>query len=784
MNCLTPDMVERYVSDQLNGNELSAIEKHLKSCASCSKKVKDAIANESMLSELRSLQIRSNPPLKKAPEREIKPITIEDAQSFLGKRYRVVKKVGSGGAGEVFQAIDAILERPVAIKFLALKPSDAKNANRWNEAKMMGQFSHPNIAHVHEIGLVQGWRFIVMEWVEGLPLTEAWAELGLEPRLRIFLDILNAVAAAHRRGIVHRDLKPSNILVTAALDVKILDFGLAVAVDTPGPVERRVYRGTPAYSAPEQISAPATISPATDVFALGILLYQLLTETLPFPQNETKELFKAILLKYPELPNAINEKVPLPLQNICLKALEKEQGKRYADAQAFADDINRYLRGEIVWSRPSFLMDKIQQEVYYHCQKLKSWYNNELITQSEFDRLEDIYERMISPPDPSIIEARRLSLSQVCLYLGGWIAILGSFVLFYDAWERVPPQWRPTPAIGAAVLMALSGLLLWRKNESRLSVGFLATAALLIPLAILLALGHWQILNPNDYPWGKEERLNIHSTLVLGNAQLWIASSCWFIASVIFFKVTRSSAFVLYAVIAFFALLTVCFTVYGLRTWPPDVIAGRYLYPALFLFAWGILIDRKGRSLYAGPRAVVGLGVTIGTRSFIAQSNQTLFGWLGVKQGFFSPSELKFLSFACNGVFYLVLAGICRSTGTRLQRRIAVFLNWLGPVHILAPLRMLDSKDMPHRLAYRVLLPLASMGFVLGSVVRQMKSFFFSGLLGLAVAVHVLTEEHFKKMFAWPIALVAAGVVWMFISWLVPRFKARHTLRRRTSQEL
>jgi len=783
MNCLTPELLERYVNGQLNETSIAAIEKHLKKCPHCAKKADDALANESVLSDIRSLRVQTTQPLKKHEERTGKNLSIEDAQTFLGKRYRVVKKVGSGGAGEVFQAVDAILERSVAIKFLRQKPTDAQNTNRWNEAKMMGQFNHPNIAHVHEIGLVQGWRFIVMEWVAGVPLTAAWAAMELEERLRIFLDVLNAVAAAHRRGIVHRDLKPSNILVSSNLDVKILDFGLAMAVDNQVPVERRVYRGTPAYSAPEQIAAPGTISPATDVFALGILLYQLLTELLPFPQKHPKELFRAILLKYPELPNAINEDVPLALQNICLKALEKESSRRYPDAQALADDINRYLRGEVVWSRPSFLVDQVQQEVDCHRQKLRSWYSNELITQNEFDRLEDIYDRVISPSDPSIIEARKLSLSQVFLYLGGWIAILGSFVLFYDAWEQIARPWRPMPAIGAAGLMSLIGWLLWRQKESRLAVGFLATANLLAPLAVLLTMGHWQWLSPVDFPWGKEEILKLHSTLTIGNTQMWIAASAWFISSVIFFKVTRSSVFVLSAVIAFYSLLTVGFVVYGMKTWQPDIIAGRYLYPALGLFVWAIAIDRKGRSLYAWPLSVVGIAVIIVTLSFIAQSDQTLFGWLSIKQGFFNQQELKFLSFAANGIFYLFLAGICRSTGTRLQRRIAVFLNWLGPAHILAPLRILDTEGMPHRFAYRILLPIASTIFVFGSVLRQMKSFFFSGLLGLAVAVHVLTEQHFKKLFSWPITLIAAGVLWMFISWLVPRWRARRILRRRANLE-
>ena len=125
-----------------------------------------------------------------------------------------------------------------------------------------------------------------------------------------------------------------------------------------------------------------------------------------------------------------------------------------------------------------------------------------------------------------------------------------------------------------------------------------------------------------------------------------------------------------------------------------------------------------------------------------------------------------------NGVIYLALAGLCRSLGTPLQRSIAKALNWLGPIHLLAPLRVLDldSLELPaaHRLLYRVALPIASFGFVFGSVTRQMKSFFFSGLSGIAASVHKLTVEHLDKFFAWPVTLIVTGLVSMFASWIIP----------------
>jgi hypothetical protein len=291
--------------------------------------------------------------------------------------------------------------------------------------------------------------------------------------------------------------------------------------------------------------------------------------------------------------------------------LEKNPHHRYVNAQGLSDDINRYLRGEKVWSKPSFLTDKIQQEVFYHRQKLKVWRDNELVTEKEYDKLEHIYERVIAAPDPSIIEARKLSLSQVCLYLGGWLSVLGSFVLFYKTWDQVPIYWRPTPAVAATALITLLGIIMWRKKESRLAVGFFATANLLIPITILLTLGQWEILSSANYPWGTEtiyQRLSeIGSHLIVGNLQLYISSWCWLAFSFVFLRLTRSSIFVLFSIIAFLVWLTTCYIIAGMENWAPDIIAGRYLFAGIGLFVLGTVLDRHRLTHYAWSPCVVGL---------------------------------------------------------------------------------------------------------------------------------------------------------------------------------
>ena len=792
MKCPQQEFIEHYIQGKLEPEALREFKAHLQTCKDCQNIVAEARENEKLLAELRTFDRTSSEPLEPG-KKEIS--TVDQAQTLLGQRYRVIRKIGEGAAGHVFQVADTVLDRLVAVKFLRKKVStDKTDSKQWHEARLMSQLNHPGVAQVYEIGQIDEQRFIMMEWVDGLPLTDAWKDLPLQQRLNIYLNVLNSVSAAHARGIIHRDIKPSNILVGTDQKPKILDFGIALETQYLAGVKQNVYRGTPAYTAPEQVTQPIQIFPSTDVFALGILLYELLTGTLPFPQTDHKKLFEAIKTQHPELPSAIRQKIPISLQNICLKALEKDQQNRYSTARDLADDINRYLRGEKVWSRPSFLSDKIQQEVFYHRQKLKVWRDNELLTEKEFDRLENIYERVISPPDLSIIEARKLSFSQVCLYLGGWIVVLGSFVLFYKTWENIPAFFRPLPAVAATSLMIILGKAMWNRSESRLAVGFLSTANLLVPITLLLTLAQWNILSSNYYPWGIESISGIlkemESYVIVGNVQLYVSSWCWFAFSLFFLRLTRSSIFVLFGIISFLAWLTSCYITAGMLgpieefdPWAPEIVAGRYLFPGIGFFILGVILDRRKFIHFAWPLCMAGLAMIVICLSVISVSDATIFGWLlRWKPGFLNDYEIRLVSLIFNGLIYLGLAGVCRVMGTRLQRTLASILNWLGPIHILGTLRILDFEDLDitrsHTFIYRILLPIASVGFVFGSVARQMKSFFFSGLAGIATAVQRFTAEYFKNFFSWPVSLIITGIIWMLVSWRFPLWRANRLLKR------
>jgi len=774
MNCPDQEILEQYISGKLTEHKKQQFDEHIDCCLQCKHKLEEAKENESLLLELRTAtQLETGEP----ETEQFKIRTIDRAQSILGDRYRVIRKVGEGSAGEVFQALDTALERSVAIKFLPKqKGKEGQDRPKWHEARLMSKLNHPNIAQIFEIGESDDHEFIVMEWIDGLPLSEAWEELSLDQKLRVFLKVLDAVTAAHRKGVIHRDIKPTNILVTSSLVPKVLDFGIAVEFGQLSKRDRQIYRGTPAFSAPEQLSTPVLISSATDVFSLGIILYQLLTDTLPFNQADHEKLFQAIRTDYPKLPGEVVEGLPVALQNICLKALEKEPELRYIDAKVLADDIRRYLEGERVWTRPSFLVDKVQQELHYHRQNLKAWQNSELITQREFDKLESIYDHIVRPPDPSIIEARKLSLSQVCLYLGGWIVVLGCFVLFYKRWQSISSYIQTSPAIVVTVVMVLLGSKLWGQKESRLAVGFLSTATLLIPVTILLTLALCGVLSASQYDLGMESiyEATKESGVIVGNYQLLISSVCWLVSSFIFIKITRSSIFVIFIMLSVLAILTTCYIAAEMENWESDFTAFMYLGPGIGFFVAGTVLDRRRLSVYAWPLCGVGLFMIVACLSILASEEWMFINPSRAEGGdVFRNDEVIMLGFIVNGITYLSLSGLCRRLQTPLQRTMATILNWLGSFHVLWSLRTLDEVGSDFELIYRAMLPIASLLFVFGSVIRQMKSFFFAGLSGIAASVHKLTIEHLSKYFAWPLSLIVFGTLWMLISWFIPRRKSK-----------
>jgi serine/threonine-protein kinase len=273
--------------------------------------------------------------------------------------YRILRPLGEGGMGTVFLAERQDLGSLAAIKVLRdawLSP--ARRQRFQVEQRTLAGLTHPSIARLYDAGaLSDGTPWIVMEYVDGVPLMEYCRsrELGLADRLRLFLGVCDAVQYAHRHLIVHRDLKPSNILVTDGGAVKLLDFGISKQLrEGGGPLDHtRTIMGfmTPAYAAPEQLRGDRT-GTHTDVYSLGVVLYELVTGRLPFDLAGKGSVDAARIITEDDAPRPSGRSRNTDIDVLCLTAMHKDPSRRYQSAEALKRDVERYLRGEPLEARP------------------------------------------------------------------------------------------------------------------------------------------------------------------------------------------------------------------------------------------------------------------------------------------------------------------------------------------------------------------------------------------------------------------------------------------------
>jgi serine/threonine-protein kinase len=683
--------------------------------------------------------------------------------------HKIAGEIGSGGMGRVLLAVDEALGRTVAIKTLADRYAGdpVLRVRFMAEARATAKLNHPNIVRIYSLGPADEPPHFVMEYVEGVPLTSAAGRLTWGQRAALMRKVALAVQFLHERGMLHRDLKPGNILVGPDLEPKLVDFGLALDLGAPERLSRAGdVAGTPGYLSPEQAAGQPQLDARSDVFSLGAVLYELLTGQPPFQAGTLAELLRRIREEDPALPRRIDAAIPRDLQNICLKALDKDPQRRYGAAREMADDLRRFLAGESVLAEPAAYARLIAGRVEHHLRDLDGWRHEQIISDEEHSGIRKRYERLLEREDAWIMAARRLTLPQVSLYLGAWILAVGAALVAFFPY----PSLRGVPEVlavwMASVPTAWIGVRTWRRGYYRVAIAYMLAFCLLAPVAALVTFEEFRFFAGMTHGnLGLELFYRLNAAKKATNAQLWWSllaglPVCWAMR-----RLTRAPVFsLLFAAMAALLYLATLLRVGMLDCLDGD--PGRFFFrlipaAAMFLVA-GYVFERFRKpddSRYFYPFGVV---FTWAALSGLAGFHRPYAGWMAWLAPWTRGQE-EYL-FLINAAIYFALDRIADRFQSEQVRMVGRSFRFMIAGHVLVSLWLLglnEASPVSEQHLFEWLLVASAAAFVFASIVRQMKNFFVSGMLFLAVGVYRLQQEVFPDRAFWPLLLVILGLLLM-----------------------
>jgi serine/threonine protein kinase/tetratricopeptide (TPR) repeat protein len=379
MVCSGDGMLARLLEEQLDGEELTSLVAHVEICPSCQERLRELTSDGSVLMrgmpwDLSRDSCSTDPWLTaNSSSVTVAPRVLVSSHSADASEasadggapdrcfpevdgYDILAELGHGGMGVVYKARQRRLSRLVALKMIrAGSLASCEDRARFRiEAEAVAKLRHPNIIQIYDIGEVGGLPFVALELLEGGSLHASLDGTPQPGRLSATMatTLARAVHAAHQAGIIHRDLKPSNVLFAKDGTPKITDFGLAKRLAEDGPTETGQVLGSPSYIPPEQARGEAKgVGPAADVYALGAILYEMLTGRPPFKGTTPLQTVMQVLDQEPVTPSRLQCQTPRDLETICLKCLAKQPHRRYLSAEALADDLDRYLADRPVRAR-------------------------------------------------------------------------------------------------------------------------------------------------------------------------------------------------------------------------------------------------------------------------------------------------------------------------------------------------------------------------------------------------------------------------------------------------
>jgi serine/threonine-protein kinase len=680
-------------------------------------------------------------------ERAAAPPARDELPTFEG--FQTIERIGAGGMGVVYKLRDLTLDRIVAAKVIRQDRQTAARIDTFlREARALALFSDRRIVQIHDARPNADPPVLIMEYVEGFELGRLAPSLDFPHRARILVEICEAVHHAHTLGLQHRDLKPSNIMLDAQLRPRILDFGMSAADASSGHLA-----GTPPYTAPEQLDPTRPIDARSDVYALGVIFYELLCARTPSGEM-------------PRLPVEIDPAVPEPLQAIALTAMEREPDRRYRSAVDMAADLRRYLEGRRVIGRPSVYATTLESRVQPHLDEIREWARLELVHPHEAERLQAAYDALSAPEDDWILEGRALTFAQIALYLGAFLLVAGSLFYFAAArWhENVHGVARPFVVLALPFIgLNAAAHLLYRRDHKAVAIAFYLSAIALLPLFLLILFheAQWFVV-----PAGTVGQLFDRA---VSNRQLQLTAlvacgwSGWLALR------TRTAALSTTVTVLLLLLAVAVAADFGLRDaiedgrW--DSIALRFL-PLLAAYgALGFASEKSSRPWLSRPLYLGAAATFIVVLELLALNGQalrhlggfSLAPWQSTTVS--DPTLLDTVAAMTvnGGIFYWAGARIARH-GSDLMRPAAQLLFTIAPFALIHPLGYL-VRTAEYSPRFDWVYAACALLIMLLSERRQRKSFYYAGLLNLGAALfYIASHREWFERPAWAIAVIIGGL--------------------------
>lgn len=692
----------------------------------------------------------------------------------------VGEKIGVGGMGSVYKARQRALGRVVALKTVLPKFLTKQGLESfYREARLLAKCSHSNIVKILEFHPENSPPYFLMEYVDGIPLDQAVRKRPWKERASLLKEVVAAVAGAHEHGVVHGDLKPANIVVDHHSKPHILDFGLGrllhqASLDSLG---QEIIGGTPGYLAPEVLELETTPNITSDIYALGVTMYVLLTGVLPYQNRADARQGKV------RLPMEHDSDIPEALQRICLKAMDPNPGDRYQTAELMQHDLERFSQGEPVLARPAVYLRELDGRLKNHLSEIQLWHQQGFIDQREKDHLAKPYGTLLAADSPWLSETRKILTGPLFLRTGAWLLLLSALLWPCFYWSKLDHWMLRLASAGVpTLLMASLGTSYLYLGNRRNALACLSSFALLLLVfeAVVLSEFHWlEFVQPlaweafaekmgfdpdGNVRWMLPDHTDGRS-IILVNSQIFTLALTVTVCIILLLRFLRAVFFSSWLAVAIVVLFSSVLLLIGDK----ERLYNRHIaWVALHYFAFGpalyfigYCLEKRSNLVSAQPFYFVATALILLSAVYLAYAGTD--EWFGeIVQSDNQTFNLWLMAYA-PAIF--LWAWLTERFGTENQRALAWVLYLLGPIFALVPLNLLFAEKgyelfllggRPVRI-YEVIHLFVCAGLLIGGKFLRIGTFLQTGLWGSAVWVFRVTYYHFEGYRSWPLSIGVIG---------------------------